>query len=55
MLLGNTFDLDRDTTVLKGEVAMAMSEVFGAEEYRIVEYVQEGKFSTGKVLLKILF
>lgn len=55
LLLGKTFDLDRDSTVLKGEVAAVLSTVFSSGEYRIVESIGEGKFSTGKIILKIIF
>ncbi|KAL4514318.1 hypothetical protein Ndes2526B_g04013 [Nannochloris sp. 'desiccata'] len=55
LLLGNTFDLDRDSTILKGEVAAVLSTVFSSHEYRIVESIGEGKFSNGKLILKIIF
>jgi hypothetical protein len=55
LLLGNTFDLDRDSTILKGEVAVVVSSVFSPRDYRIVESIGEGKFSSGKPILKILF
>jgi hypothetical protein len=55
LLLGNVFDLDRDSTVLKGEVAAVLSTVFSSSEYRIVESIGEGKFKNGKLLLTIIF
>jgi hypothetical protein len=55
LLLGNTFDLDRDSTVLKNEVASVLASVFSPSEYRIVESIGEGKFSNGKLILKIIF
>lgn len=55
LLLGNTFDLDRDVAILQGEVANVLSTVFNPAEYRIVDSIMEGSFSNGKVLLKVLF
>jgi len=55
LLLGNTFDMDRDSTILKGEVAAVLSTVFSPSDYRIVESIGDGKFSKGRLILKILF
>ena len=54
-LLGNTFDLDRDVTTLRAEVSNVLSTLFMPSEYRIVDFIMEGTFSDGKVLLKLLF
>ena len=55
LLLGNTFDLDRDVTTLRAEVSNVLSTLFMPSEYRIVDFIMEGTFSDGKVLLKLLF
>jgi len=41
--------------VVDKEVAAELSTVFSQQEYRVVDSIQEGKFSDGKPLLKVLF
>jgi len=53
LLLGNCFDLDRDTPQVRDEVAAVLAQVFGPQEYKMVDYVMEGRFKDGKVLLRI--
>lgn len=55
MLLGNTFDLDRDITLVKNDVANLLSQVFAPNEYNLEECVMEGTFQKGRVLLRLTF
>lgn len=54
ILLGGTFDLDRDLAVLSSEIADTLTPVFKPEEYDLKEHVTEGTFSgDGRVLFKL--
>jgi len=55
LLLGNCFDLDRDMPLLRDEISQILSTVFAPQEYKMVEYVTEGKYKDGKILYKIHF
>lgn len=56
LLLGDTWDMDMDVNALRGEVANTLAAVFSPSEYRLIDTVQEGKFSRkGRVLLTLIF
>jgi hypothetical protein len=53
LLLGGTFDLDRDLVPLRNSVADALSSTFSPGEYRLEEYITDGKFTEGWTLLRL--
>ena len=52
-ILQNSWEMDRDTDILRREVAHVLSQVFAPEEYRLEEFITDGKFSEGRTLLRL--
>lgn len=55
LLLGGTWNMDRDVDVLRREVAQVLSRVFLPDEYTLEECITEGTFTEGRVLLRLRF